>query len=133
MREVCGAALFPTNDPGDEELDRWLVDNVQTQWHPVSMCLMGDDPQAVVNNRLEVNGVDGLVVADASVIPEIMCGNAQAPTVMIAKPRNRIRFAVMTFVPGRDDARLGGVKVRWSSRSVVAWRRASSSRTMWTT
>lgn len=79
MREVCGAALFPTNDPGDEELDRWLVDNVQTQWHPVSMCLMGDDPQAVVNNRLEVNGVDGLVVADASVIPESCAATPRHP------------------------------------------------------
>lgn len=79
MREVRGEALFPAGDPGDEELDRWLVDNAQTPWHPVGACRMGDDPRAVVTRRLEVNGVEGLMVADASVMPAITRGNTQDP------------------------------------------------------
>jgi choline dehydrogenase len=85
MREVCGEALIPDASLDDEDLDGWLIDNVLTQWHPVGTCRMGDDPQAVVTSRLEVNGVRGLVVADASVMPAITRGNTHAPTIMIAE------------------------------------------------
>jgi len=82
-REVRPGAAYEA----DEDLIRLAGDIGTTIFHPVGTCMMGAaaDPMAVVSPRLEVHGVAGLHVADASVMPTITSGNTNAPTLMIAE------------------------------------------------
>jgi len=69
----------------DEQLLEAARNFSQTIYHPTSTCKMGHDEMAVVNDRLQVHGVNGLRVIDASIMPEIVSGNTNAPTIMIAE------------------------------------------------
>lgn len=69
----------------DEELAKVAGDLGTTIFHPVGTCKMGHDPMAVVDDRLNVHGMNGLRVIDASIMPRIISGNTNAPTVMIAE------------------------------------------------
>ena len=69
----------------DAEIDAWLRANTDTVFHPVGTCKMGIDMMAVVDPRLKVHGVEGLRVADASIMPVISASNTNAPTIMIAE------------------------------------------------
>jgi len=69
----------------DEEIRDYLRRKVQSLYHPVGTCKMGVDPMAVVNPQLQVHGVEGLRVVDASVMPTIINANTNAPTIMIAE------------------------------------------------
>jgi choline dehydrogenase len=69
----------------DEQLDSYIRANANSLYHPVGTCKMGDDDMAVVDQTLRVHGVDGLRVVDASVMPEIISGNTNFPTMMLAE------------------------------------------------
>lgn len=76
----------PDGDPStDEELLDAARNISQTIYHPTSTCSMGRGPAAVVDDRLRVHGISGLRVADASVMPTIVSGNTNAPTIMIGE------------------------------------------------
>jgi choline dehydrogenase len=81
-----GEEIFPGADVRD---DAGLVDFIrrkaETVYHPVGTCRMGNDATAVVDPELRVRGIDGLRVVDASVMPTLIGGNTNAPTVMIAE------------------------------------------------
>ncbi len=69
----------------NEELVKSGSDYTQTIFHPVGTCKMGQDENAVVNDRLKVCGIENLRVVDASIMPNITSGNTNAPTIMIAE------------------------------------------------
>ncbi|MDX6326716.1 MAG: choline dehydrogenase [Nocardioidaceae bacterium] len=72
-------------NPADEELVEHVRRHTQTLYHPVGTCAMGTGEQAVVGPDLRVKGVDGLRVADASVMPVVPRGNTNAPSIMVGE------------------------------------------------
>jgi len=75
----------PRADLDDSGLAAFVRARAQTVYHPVGTCRMGSDAAAVVDPALRVNGIDGLRVVDASVMPTLIGGNTNAPTMMIAE------------------------------------------------
>lgn len=69
----------------DEELVREVGNIATTIFHPVGTCKMGNDPMAVVDERLKVHGMQGVRVVDASIMPTITSGNTNSPVIMIAE------------------------------------------------
>ncbi len=69
----------------DEDLAEFLYSRAETLYHPVGTCKMGSDPLTVVDAELRVIGIEGLRVADASVMPSIISGHTNAPSIMIGE------------------------------------------------
>lgn len=96
-RKICNTAplnshITEEHAPGatiaDDDYDgilNWARDNSTTIYHPTGTCKMGKDPMAVVDHRLRVHGIENLRVADASIMPIIVSGNTNAPTMMIGE------------------------------------------------
>ena len=80
----------------DEQIAQFIRDKADTIYHPVGSCRMGNGPDDVVDERLRVRGIAGLRVVDASIMPRIVGGNTNAPTIMIGE-----KGALMI----REDAR----------------------------
>jgi choline dehydrogenase len=88
-RDIVQSRIEPTDEDlaTDEALDAWMRRNVSTSQHISGTCKMGPatDPMAVVNQHCQVHGLQGLRVADASVMPNCIRANTNATTIMIAE------------------------------------------------
>ncbi len=71
----------------DDEIDAWLLNNVESAYHPSCTCKMGaaNDENAVLDNHCRVLGIENLRVVDSSIFPSIPNGNLNAPTIMVAE------------------------------------------------
>ena len=86
IRSYIEQEMTPGNDVNSAmEIEAWLRSAVVNTSHPSGTCKMGQDDDAVVNERLQVRGVENLRVIDASIMPSITTGNTNAPTIMIAE------------------------------------------------
>jgi choline dehydrogenase len=81
-----GEEIFPgPTARTDADLETFVRRKAETIYHPVGTCRMGNDGESVVDSELRVRGIDGLRVVDASVMPTLIGGNTNAPTMMIAE------------------------------------------------
>lgn len=84
--QYVAAPFMPSyDDPSDEQVVAHLRAHTQTLYHPVGTCAMGSGDMSVVDPELRVRGVEGLRVADASVMPEVPRGNTNAPAIMVGE------------------------------------------------
>jgi choline dehydrogenase len=86
-----GAELQPGSQvQSDAEIDAWVRRKADSAYHPSCTCKMGTDEMAVVDPECRVRGLEGLRVVDASIMPSIVSGNLNAPTIMIAEKASDI-------------------------------------------
>ena len=86
MRRIVDAELNPGDSVStDDEIIDWIRKNAETAYHPTCTCKMGTDPMAVVDPQLRVHGLDGLRIADGSIMPTLVSGNTNAACIMIGE------------------------------------------------
>ena len=86
LRALQKKDMFTAGVETDDDIRAVLRQRVDTVYHPVGTCKMGvNDPMAVVDPKLKVHGLEGLRVVDASIMPTLIGGNTNAPTIMIGE------------------------------------------------
>ena len=78
--------IFPGNEiQSEKDIEAFIRQKSESIYHPIGTCKMGNDEEAVVDNKLKVHGIENLRVIDASIMPTLISGNTNAPTMMIAE------------------------------------------------
>lgn len=86
LAEYAGTELSPGRDiESDDEIDAFIRSAVESAYHPCGTCKMGSDSMSVVDSDCRLIDFDGLRIADSSIIPSIVSGNLNAPTIMLAE------------------------------------------------
>jgi len=86
MDKFRGTEHSPGADvDSDDAIENWIRQNSETSYHPIGTCRMGPGPNAVVDDKLKVHGLDGLRIADASIFPTMPSGNTNAPAIMVGE------------------------------------------------
>ncbi len=99
LADIVGHEIAPGPETqSDEDLLEWVRNTAETTYHPVGTCKMGSDPMAVVDDQLRVHGVEGLRVADASIMPTLTSGNTNVPCIMIGE-----KCATMVLAAAKAD------------------------------
>ena len=83
--KYTGDTLRPINIDDDREIEQAIREEADTVYHPVGTCKMGSDDMSVVDSNLKVHGIESLRVVDASIMPTLIGGNTNAPTIMIGE------------------------------------------------
>ncbi len=116
-----GKVITPAaNLQSDAELDEYVRNHAETAYHPSCTCAMGEGNDAVVNSQGRVHGIDALRVVDASIMPNIITGNLNATTIMLAEkiadhirgrsplPRADVAYYVANNAPARGEPKRAG-------------------------
>ena len=86
FQSFAGKELSPGEGvQSDAEIDAFVRKNGESAYHPACSCRMGNDEQSVVNSKGKVHGMENLRIVDASIMPSIISGNLNAPTIMMAE------------------------------------------------
>ncbi|WP_428311842.1 GMC family oxidoreductase [Hydrocarboniphaga sp.] len=105
FKAIHGGEVAPGADvQSDEQLLADIRQRAETIYHPVGTCKMGIDALAVVDPQLRVIGISGLRVADASVMPTLIGGNTNAPTMVIAEMAARLILGERPAAPPQHTA-----------------------------
>ncbi len=116
-----GKVITPAaNLKSDAELDEYVKNHAETAYHPSCTCAMGEGNDAVVDSQGRVHGIDALRVVDASIMPNIITGNLNATTIMLAEkiadhirgrsplPRADVAYYVANNAPARGEPKRAG-------------------------
>ena len=86
FKSFAGKELSPGEGvQSDAEIDAFVRKNGESAYHPACSCRMGNDEKSVVNSKGKVHGMENLRIVDASIMPSIVSGNLNAPTIMMAE------------------------------------------------